>query len=535
MNNDDALREIKAFRLIAEAALKPCGSSELYQEVLAGIVDVLGYDLGTFRQFDEETQVLRRIAIVGLEPEQSREEVDLDDKDYLAARVARTRIPIFVPNVAISSEIKDRLPVIQELGIESLIFWPIMGATGELLGVLNIASRSQRGLSERDRGIFETIADMFATVLERHKSIEALEESEEKYRYLAEYSKDVIWTVDMDLTFTYLSPSAIELVGYSPEELVGRRMSDIVAPSSMERVYQEMKKSLELEKTVGRHGYDAPPIELEMIRKDGSTLWVEGSRAFLREEDDTPIGVIGVARDITRRKRAEEELEKAITRAEFYNDLLAHDLANIQQGIMASLELLKSQNLPERQTRFVESALSLTNRGVALTSNAKKLARIAREEADLLKTDIHKPLHESIQMIKDSFPDRTFEIHSDVREEEFFIMADEFFVDVFYNLLHNSTRLDTNTAVLLHIHASPDSKEGLMKLTIEDQGPGIDDDLKEAVFSRLEVKPKQRSGLGLTLVKQIITRYSGDIWVEDRVQGDYRKGTRFVIQLPTAP
>ena len=113
------------------------------------------------------------------------------------------------------------------------------------------------------------------------------------------------------------------------------------------------------------------------------------------------------------------------------------------------------------------------------------------------------------------------------------VKADEFLVDVFYNLLHNSVRLDHSDAVRIEIHLEKEN-EGFLIFRIKDCGPGIEDSKKELLLSTGGDRSKRVRGIGLTLVKRIIDRYGGYIWVEDSVKGDHTKGVCFAFSLPLA-
>ena len=292
--------------------------------------------------------------------------------------------------------------------------------------------------------------------------------------------------------------------------------------------------SLKLEAEVGKHGYDAPPLEMELVRKDGERIWAEVARTYLRDEDDTPIGVLGVARDITERKNTERQLEEAVATAAFYNDLMAHDISNLQQGIMSSMELmLESGDLNEHLETLAKSALAQTERGASLVSNVKKLAALG-EKTELGAIDLFEPLVEAVEMVKASYPSLRLEIISDIAEGQYSVLADEFLVDVFFNLFHNSARMDTSDLVKIDVKAEYTEGERFLTIKVQDRGPGINDSLKKAILTRFGDNEKRGSGLGLTLVRRIMTRYGGRIWVEDRVHGDHRKGTSMVMLIPLA-
>jgi PAS domain S-box-containing protein len=534
-NEEIFMRERKAFRLIAEAALHPRGGPKLYHRVLSGLVETLDFDIGTLRLFDDQEDVLRLEAMVGIPTAEVQETVSLDDPEYLAARVARTKTPIFESEVAKSTELKSRMKVIESLGVESLIFWPIVGAGDELLGVMNVASRTVKQLSEEDKEFFQIVVGMFAAVIERHRAMEALRESEERYRRLAESVVDIIWTVDMNLQFTYVSPSIEEILGYTPQEAMSMPLNVIMTSESLKLIEDTLTESLRLEATVGKDGYESPPLEIQMLHKDGTALWIEISRTFLRDNEDTPIGVLGVARDVTRRKTVEEELAEAKAQAEFYNDLMAHDLANMQQGILVSLELmLRDSELPKEVRGLANRALAQTKRGVTLTGNVKKLGRLVGGKKELLRTDLYQSVMDAIEIVVDSYPDKMIKVNTNLVKGQQNVLADDFLIDLFYNLLHNAARMDQSESVVIDVLEYPSDEKGMLILKIEDRGPGISDTMKKAILSRFDEKVRRGWGLGLTLVKQIVDRYGGRTWIEDRVSGDHSQGACFVLVLPAA-
>jgi len=147
---------------------------------------------------------------------------------------------------------------------------------------------------------------------EHRDADQSLKESEKRYRILAENISDVIWVTDMNMRVTYLSPSIARLLGYSVGESMTRGMEDSLTPASLKASAEAIAKALGAEqegKTDEVRGM--PPLEVEMIRKDGSTIWVASTASFIRGPDGKPVEIVGVLRDITERKRSEEALRES--------------------------------------------------------------------------------------------------------------------------------------------------------------------------------------------------------------------------------
>jgi PAS domain S-box-containing protein len=134
---------------------------------------------------------------------------------------------------------------------------------------------------------------------------EAMRESEERYRLLAENVSDVIFIRDMNLRFTYISPSVEKLTGYSVEEAMALTMAEAYTPHSIELAMEAFSEELSREKDEQSDPSRVCTIEMEGYRKDGSTIWTEAKMRFLRDSNGHPAGILGVSRDITERKQAE--------------------------------------------------------------------------------------------------------------------------------------------------------------------------------------------------------------------------------------
>jgi PAS domain S-box-containing protein len=147
-------------------------------------------------------------------------------------------------------------------------------------------------------------------ITERKLMEAALQESETKYALIANNSSDSIWAMDADLGFSYLSPSTEKLFGYSLVEWDTLNWNNFVRSDYLDTVVQAFN-AFKLEKMT-----KLTPLAVPVRHKDGTTMWVEFSANAIFDENHTFAGAVGITRDITERKEAQDELQKQLAEKE---------------------------------------------------------------------------------------------------------------------------------------------------------------------------------------------------------------------------
>lgn len=237
----------------------------------------------------------------------------------------------------------------------------------------------------------------------------------------------------------------------------------------------------------------------------------------------------------TLERRVEErtkELNEAKNRSEFYLDLMSHDIANAHTVIIGSLDtLLVDPDIPPKQREMIMSSYTAARRSSEIIDNLKKLQKLEAEKGLTLEDkELDEVLRIAYERVRESYPGK--KVMLNYPSENITIRADDFIVDVFFNLLSNAVKYTPSDEVKVDITASVCGGE--VRICVADRGIGVPDEVKDQIFSRYERLKKEVKGLGLGLhlVKTIMKRYNGRIWVEDRVKGDHSKGSVFCIALP---
>ncbi|KKM02610.1 hypothetical protein LCGC14_1782710, partial [marine sediment metagenome] len=207
---------------------------------------------------------------------------------------------------------KDRARVLRELsnGNVEIKELSLKASKGKRVHVtlFSTLTSNVRGEINGSQGVLHDVTEKKELVALKEAQ-ESLRESEKRYRLLAENAKDVIFTADLSFRWTYISPSVELLRGFTAAEAVNQSIEEMLTMVSAEAAAKALAEEIRLAKENDDAVTRTRTLELEMTCKDGSRVWTEVKVSFLCGEDNKPVGVVGVVRDITERKQAEQQVQ----------------------------------------------------------------------------------------------------------------------------------------------------------------------------------------------------------------------------------
>lgn len=361
----------------------------------------------------------------------------------------------------------------------------------------------------------------------RQHAIEELKRSEEKYKTVFDSANDSIVIQDVDTGKVLdLNRASWEMYGYTREEYLCLRPEGFncgTPPYTAENAQAHIARAAAGKPQLfGWHNK----------RSNGELFWVEVNLKRIAIGDQSRL--LAIVRDITQRKHAEEEADEARSRAELYLDLMSHDINNLNQIGLGYLELaMDDPGLDARTRELLAKPFEVLKNSSRLIDNVRKIQKLKEETLHLKAVDM-RPVLERVIAQYASVPGRDVSIHF-TPVSECSVMADDLIADVFDNIIGNAIKHSAGPLTIdVRISPSRTNDKDWCKVSIEDNGPGIPDRLKEKIFNRMDkttIRPNGR-GLGLYLVRLLVENYNGNIWIEDRIGGDSSKGCRFVVMFP---
>ena len=324
-----------------------------------------------------------------------------------------------------------------------------------------------------------------------------------------------LWTVTEPGEFDYISAGFEGIWGIPPEDIKEdvTRLIDAIHPEDRERVRANIEASAE--------GLRDEAYEGRVVQPDGSVRWVLTRQVLIREDDGEVSEVVGICTDITEQKRREQELE-------LLSRVVRHDIRNDMAIVLGWAEMLDDHVTVDGE-EYLQKILDSGEHVVELTEVARDYAErvVSKGDVTLEPVSLRPVLETELSLREESFPAAEFVLATPLPDVE--VAADSMLSSVFRNLLNNAVQHNDKDSP--RVEVSCEVRDDDVEIRIADNGPGIPDDKKQFVFGKGERGlGSPGTGIGLYLVRTLVTQYGGDIWAEDNEP----TGTVFVVELPRA-
>jgi len=359
----------------------------------------------------------------------------------------------------------------------------------------------------------------------------ALADSRARYQTLTDAAPDAMVVADSETgEITDANAEAEEFFGRSRNELVGAHQS-VLHPSDQADQYQTLfERHVAADKTVMTSLPDGSDIHV--VTSDGEQVPVEINAAVFEQHDRSL--VLGIFRDVSRRKARERELEQTNEELEILNRVIRHDIRNDMEVVSSWLDLLDDHVDPEAE-EIIERVTKATAHTIELTDVARDYVKVitGQETQDTAHVSLSRVLIDEVETRRTSYPDAEFSIDDPLPDVE--VVANEMLSSVFRNLLNNAVQHNDKPTPRVSVSVEPSPET--VTVRVADNGPGIPDGRKADVFGKGEKGLESPgTGIGLYLVQQLVTGYGGEVWVTDSDPqsrtGSYSEGDAATASTP---
>ncbi|NHJ46287.1 MAG: PAS domain S-box protein [Asgard group archaeon] len=335
-------RDRTTFKLVAEAAVQSKILEDLCQNILEVLISTLEFTEGLIRIYNQDTKLLKKIVgynLVGPFTD-FKDELHIDTEGLIVTHAARTKEPVFAPTLKDLAFSEDTVNRIKKLGIESFIAWPILSANKKLLGIIQLSSNQSKDFSEEDKILFASIANLFATALDRIYTEQALLQAYNDRKELDEIinlSPAIVflWQNKEGWPVEFVSENVIFTFGYTPDDFYTGRVpySAIIHPDDLDRIANEVATF-----SNDNEGEDYTQ-EYRIITKDGEIKWINDYTSLRRDDKGNITHYHGIVHDTTIRKRVEESLRNERKAFQIIAEATAtaNNLAELNQRILVGL------------------------------------------------------------------------------------------------------------------------------------------------------------------------------------------------------
>jgi PAS domain S-box-containing protein len=368
---------------------------------------------------------------------------------------------------------------------------------------------------------FDSMAN---TLIQREN---ALQKSEERFRAFVENANDTVFTLSTEGVFVYVSPNWKDAFGYELTETVGKSFESFVHPNDAANFFAFLQM-------IVMSGEKQSNVEYRVLHKNGTWIWYSANGSILQDPESNEVVLLGIGRDITVRKQVENELQKKNVEIEQFIYTVSHDLRSplvTVKTFMGYLEKDMAESNQEQLSQDIQFIHSAADKMKLLLDELVEMSRIGRVETLSVEVTFKEVTDEVLGALAGVISERRVGIQRS--DTDLMLFGDrQRLCQIWQNLIENAIKYRRDGS-MPRIELGIQQMSGDPVFFVKDNGIGIEPQYHDKIFGIFEkLNPKSPgAGLGLSMIKRIVEKCGGRVWVESEGNG---KGSCFFFTLPNA-
>lgn len=367
-------------------------------------------------------------------------------------------------------------------------------------------------------------------ITERVRAVQALRESEERFRHLADAMPQLVWTANPDGTVDYYNRRREEFRGIQQDAQGRWQWALVLHPDDLARTVEAWHRAVATGET-----YD---VEHRVQRADGSFRWYLSRGVTVRDPSGRIVKWFGTATDVHERKLAEEavrqaarELARSNRDLEQFAYVASHDLQEPLRAVSGYVQLLQKRcgdNLDEKALHYIAGASEGALRMQSLIHDLLAYSRVGTHGKAFATTDLNAVLDQTLSDLRPRVNETGATVTRDSLPK---LLVDATQIrQLLQNLLGNALKFRGQAPPVIHVGAERQADRWM--ISVRDNGVGIEPQYFERIFQIFQRLHTRRqypgTGMGLAICKRIVERHGGAIWVESEPGG----GSKFCFTIP---
>ena len=363
---------------------------------------------------------------------------------------------------------------------------------------------------------------LFQDITERKEYEIALESTREELRQIIDLVPDLVFVKNREGEYLLANEATATAYGMTPEEVEGKSEADIIPSVEDSEAFRQDDLD------VIESGKPRRVGEETLTTADGETRILQTTKIPYQVAETGEDAVLGYARDVTELKEYERTLEEQRDNLKLLNQVVRHDIRNQLMVVESYTELLEESLADDQSRTYAQTVIAAAKQAADITETARDVTEVLLQaDSDRTPVSLRTELSEQIERTRSDRDRATVSVDGSIPDVT--VLADDLLEAVFRNLLTNA--VVHNDKEVAEVTVSARVFDGSVRVSVADNGPGIPDDHKEQIFQEGQKGLESGgTGVGLYLVKTLVDKYGGDVWIEDNEP----TGSVFTVELSLA-